>query len=513
MLARRVEAGEGRLAVLAGREVPGVLEGLPDLAQRVVGVAQGHLGPPGHEGLGPAGEPHELVEVLLVLLGLLLPGRAAPRAQGGGDGLEPRPQVGQVGAGRGFAPLRVERREGGAGGAELLAAELLRLLDEGQKLLPAREAGEIGGVSSLGRRQGGGNLAVEPLAIGLGEGCHPRPLLTRVRDRLRDRLALGGVDGRRERRAGVLGPRALGGLALERGAGLLVGAPLGLVVVLGRGGEGRGRGGRRLAGLEPGAGTAGRRARLGLLGHGLQGLGIDQAVHGGHGHRLLLDLQGQGQQRRAVLDPPEGEEPGGGVLGLPDHRGQGPGVGDRADGGFPRRRQGGGLRHGREVLRVAQPGHRRPRRGLVVLVRRDVGQPALRLVPHAGVRFGGDDLDQPGRVRQLLHRGPAHARVGVLPGEGEQDLVLGGRQAEHGVRADGGVGVLPLGLAAEPFDERLQGRLHHGGLRVPDYIPRPRPRALAAGPVIPRSYGRVPGDEESAGAGGPLVARPGCSSG
>ena len=494
MLARRVEAGEGGLAVLAGREVTGVLEGLADLAQRVVGVAQGHVRAPRHEGLRPVGQPQELVEMLLLLLGRLLAGRTAPRAQGGGDRLEPRPEVGQVGAGRGLAPLRVERREGGAGGVELLAGQGLRLLHQGQELLPPGEAGQVRRVALLGRRQGGGHTAVVRLTVSLGKGREPRPLLPGVLERLRDRLALGGVDGRHESRAGLHGLPTLGDLALVRGPGFLVDAALGLLVLLGRRPcRDRGRPGR-LPRFEAGPRAPSGGADLRLPRHRLQGLGVRKPLDRGHRHRLLLDLEREGEQGRAVLDPCEGEEPCVGVLGFPDHRGQGLRVGEDADGGFPRRREGGGFCHGREVLRLPQPAERRPRRCLVVLVHRDVREPAFRLVPHARVRVGGGDLRQHGRVRQLLHRSPAHARVGVLASEGEEDLALGGGQAENGVRADGGVGMLPLGLAAEPFDERLQGRLHHGGLRNSDYIPWPRPCAPRPRRVIPRSF-VSPGDE------------------
>ena len=128
----------------------------------------------------------------------------------------------------------------------------------------------------------------------------------------------------------------------------------------------------------------------------------------------------------------------------------------------------------------------------VVLVDGEVGEAPLGLVPHRGVRVRAGDPGEGRRVGEPLHRRPAHARVGVLAGEGEKDLALGGGQAQHGLRADGGVGVLPLGLAAEPFDERLQCRLHQGGLRTPDYTPRPRADAFR-GPLVARPAPRGPG--------------------
>ncbi len=376
--------------------------------------------------------------MLLVLLGLLGAGGVAARAQGRGGGVPPGPQVGQVGGGRGLAPLRLERGEGGASGRELLPREGLGLLHEGGELVATGEAGEVGGVALLGRVERGRDPGVEGLALGPGQGREAGPLLARALERGRDGLALGALEGRHEVGAGLGRLRARPGLALVGLAGLLVGAPLGLLVVRGRGGSGRGRGGGRLPGLEPGPGPAGGRARLRLVGDGLQGLRVGQPVHGGHRDRLLLDLQGQRQQGRPVLDAPEGEEARRGVLRVPHHRGEELRVGERPEGGLPGAGERGGLGHRREVARLADARDRRLRRRLVPVVDREVREAAFRLVPHARVGVGGRDPGEHGGLGEPLDGRPADPGIGVLAGEGEHDVVLGaGRRSTASARTAG----------------------------------------------------------------------------
>ena len=193
--------------------------------------------------------------------------------------------------------------------------------------------------------------------------------------------ASSGVD---EGRAGLDRLARARGLALVGGAGLLVGPALGLVVLLRRAGAAAGEGAAGSPGLEARAGAPRRRPGPRLLGDRLQGLGVGEPLDRGHRHGLLLDLQGQGEERRAVLDPAEGEQAGRGVRRT------------RA-----RSRRGASGRRGARTAasRVAAsgaafataarcPGSRSPataarRHRLVVLVHREVGEARLRLLAHA----------------------------------------------------------------------------------------------------------------------------------
>ena len=328
---------------------------------------------------------------------------------------------------RRLAPARLELAQGGLCSGELLACERLRLGDERrERLAPGHER-------------------LVHLAAGLRLARAP----------------CGGLALPRRRC-----------LALERGARLLVGALLGLVL------RGSRCGGRpwharrhgRLAGLEPGARAARRCRHAGLDGDGLQRIGVGQPVDRRHRQRLLLEVLGEPQERRAVLDPAERQEPGPRVERLANDARERPRVGERVDRRLAHAGERGALRHAREVLRFAQAEDGRPGLGLVLLVDRQVDEPARRLVAHPEVGIAAGDVGQHGHLGEALDGRAPHARVRVLARERQDQLVIRRRQPQHRFRAHGGVGVLPLGPAAEPVDEGLEGRLRHGCLRASDYI-------------------------------------------
>ena len=319
-------------------------------------------------------------------------------------------------------------------------------------------------------------------------GLRGDELLARERFRLfherRERLAPGherlvrfaaGLRLARAPRRGLPLPCRLG-LALERGAGLLVGVVLGFFLGGKRRGDGPGHGRRhrRLARLESGSGAARRRRHAGLHGDGLERIGVGQPVDRGHRERLLLEVLGEAQQRRAVLDPAERQQPGPRIGRLAHDARERLRVGDRVERRLAHAGERGALRHARQVLGLAQAEDRGSGRRLVLLVDRHVDEPACGLLAHAEVAIATGDLGQCRSLGEPLDGRAPNTRVGVLARERQHQLVIRGRQPQYRLRAHRGIGVLPLGPTAEPVDEGLEGRLRQGCLRASDYTPTPR---------------------------------------
>ena len=423
---RRLEPGEELVALAPGGEVPGVRQGLLDLAQGVIGVAQRGSSACRDHGLGAAREGCERFHVRALLRGELRPLSLGARAQARGDRLPPLGELRHLAPPRRLAPARLELAEGGLCGRELLARERLRLDDQRHERLAPRHERLV------------------YLAAGLRLARAPG----------------GGL---------LLASRR--GLALERGAGMLVGALLGFVLCSGRCGDGprHGRLHGRLAGLQAGASPARRGRHASLCGDGVERVGIGQPVDRCHRERLLLEVLGEPQDRRAVLDPAERQEPRLLVERLANHVGERPRVSEGVKGRLAHAGERGALRHACEVLRLAQAENGRPGLSLVLLVDRQVDEPAPRFLAHPEVGIGARDLGQHGDLGEALDGRAPHAGVGVLACEGQDQLVIRRRQPQHRLRAHRRVFVLPLGPAAEPVDEGLEGRLRQGCLRAPDY--------------------------------------------
>jgi len=263
-------------------------------------------------------------------------------------------------------------------------------------------------------------------------------------------------------------PRARGRhLGLVRGTRLLVGPALGLVVGRDRGRDARGD--RRLPGLQPRTRAAGRGRDAGARGDQPQVVGIGQPFDRRQRERLLLEVLGERHERRPVVDPGERREPCLRVGRLAHDAREQLRVGEAADRRLAHGRVRGALRDARELPRVLEPRGRRAGPGLVRLAERHVHEARSGLLPHRGVGVAARELHQHVELREPLDGRAPDARIRVLACERHDDLVVRGRQPQHRVRANRGVRVLPVGSAAKPVDEGLEGRLRHGCLRPPDY--------------------------------------------
>jgi hypothetical protein len=73
-----------------------------------------------------------------------------------------------------------------------------------------------------------------------------------------------------------------------------------------------------------------------------------------------------------------------------------------------------------------------------------------RLVPDPVHRRPSGPISPRSRVSaELLHRGPAYPRLGVLARDLGDEIALAGGKAKHRFGPDGGIVMLPFGLAAD----------------------------------------------------------------
>ena len=297
-------------------------------------------------------------------------------------------------------------------------------------------------------------VALERLRLARGERGQGGPRGARALDRRGNRRALGRGERRRDRVPRGHRRRSLRRLPLVLDPRPLVGGAL--PVVREGGGSGGGRDGRRLLGCEPCPCPPRRRPYLGPGGERLEIGALLDALHRGHRHRLRVALEGEGEERRPVVDASEGGEADGGVLGFAHHPREDAGILDSRRRELAHLRQGRALGDLREMARVAEPGGRRLARRRLVGVDGCGHEPELCLLAHALVRVPRRDQGEHRGVLDLLDRRPPHARVLVAPGEGEDRLVLARGQAQDRVGAHGGVGALPVGLGAELVEQALQ---------------------------------------------------------
>ncbi len=214
--------------------------------------------------------------------------------------------------------------------------------------------------------------------------------------------------------------------------------------------------------------------------------GARQPVHGRHGRVGMIAAQGDAfnflrvgqalhrQQPRARIRGMTRDAPEGLLVAHPGDRGAPHGIGPR------------GPRHGGELALAAQRGQRRhggqgPR---LVVLRGLLHQLRHGVVAHGRVRLVAGDVGQHGRVADARDRGAAHARIGVVLGERDDEIgVDRGVEFVHAFDANGGIGVLVLGLRTE-FVENAHGGSDPGdpvrvGRRLPSTFYLSRPSILA----------------------------------
>jgi hypothetical protein len=165
----------------------------------------------------------------------------------------------------------------------------------------------------------------------------------------------------------------------------------------------------------------------GLCRHGSQGLAVRDPLDCCERDVLVLALERDGDDLCRIGEPPQGLDSRRGQAGAPCHGCQRLGIVQSHDCGPPDRVERRRLRHRDDVAHVLQQRERRQTLGfgrVLEHAEREVPQNRNRLLPDALIAIRPGDFSHQCRFDDLPHRRPPHAGVAVLPGDGDQNVLL-----------------------------------------------------------------------------------------